>query len=190
MKRVIRASVYTRPTNLYQEASLNPRKFEYYQYLENHISNVQEAWHSILRPQLEDVDPEVIQKVDVLVRDHDKSKYRDDEFCAYCDYFYPSEKFPKDEKAFDEAWLLHQRRNPHHYQYWILIRDSGTISPQDIPLEYILEMLCDWHSFSAVDPESSAYNWWTKNKSKMMLSPESRKLVEKYVKLLKDPLLN
>ena len=48
----------------------------------------------------------------------------------------------------------------------------------DMPFEYVCEMLCDWSSFHYVNPESTANNWYNKNKKNMILSDETRELVE------------
>ncbi len=45
---------------------------------------------------------------------------------------------------FSRAWLLHQHRNPHHWQFWILREDSGktfALTPKAIDAD---EMLADW----------------------------------------------
>jgi hypothetical protein len=47
-------------------------------------------------------------------------------------------------RKFDSAWNIHQKRNKHHWQYWVLIMDNGSIEALDIPEKYIKEMLCDW----------------------------------------------
>lgn len=54
---------------------------------------------------------------------HDLSKFTPSEWFPYVEYFY-GEHAGKRQKpwyvqdAFDRAWLLHQNRNPHHWQYW------------------------------------------------------------------------
>lgn len=166
---------------IYIKSSCNIRQNEYQQYLLNHIKGVKRAWNEILLPALlkeYDITVEDLTLCSQYIEKHDESKYRSDEFDAYCNYFYPSENNKKDSKAFDEAWLLHQKRNPHHWQYWILIRDEGELVPMDMPFEYVCEMLCDWSSFHYVNPESTANNWYNKNKKNMILSDETRKLVE------------
>ena len=58
---------------------------------------------------------------------HDLSKFYPDEFMAYARYFYESERGGQSEgvrRAFSLAWLKHQRRNPHHWQWWLLRKDS------------------------------------------------------------------
>lgn len=169
----------------------NIRRPEYDQYLSNHILNVKNSWNNILYPALlteSDLTVEDFTKISKVIDDHDKSKYEDEEYYAYLNYFYPTDDNPKDEDEFNKAWLHHQRVNPHHWQYHVLIKDSGELIPLDMPIEYICEMLCDWHSSSATDPESTAYKWYQDNKDKMLLSNNTRKIVEKYINYLKDSL--
>jgi len=60
---------------------------------------------------------------------HDLSKFLPSEWFPYVNYFNgewrckgdvpPDYKAPQEIKAdFDLAWLKHQHRNPHHWQYW------------------------------------------------------------------------
>lgn len=174
MKRYIKASTIS-----------NTRKGEYDHYLKNHISGVQRAWRDILKPALfsdSESDYDLLL-ISTTIDRHDLSKYQPDEYDAYCDYFYPTESNPKDKDAFDRAWLLHQKRNPHHWQYWVLVRDEGELAPIDMPIEYICEMLCDWSSFHYIDPESTANKWYKDNKKKMIFSDDTRKKVEKLLEL-------
>ncbi len=76
---------------------------------------------------------------------HDWSKFSLAEWRGYADYFYgrklvPSygdarnhgglspnqvERMTAERKvAFDRAWLHHQKRNAHHWQYWLLVPDK------------------------------------------------------------------
>lgn len=168
----------------------NSRTDEYYSYLDAHIKGVQDAWEYQLKPALlsnEEIKVD-FDKVDDLVRNHDRSKYNKDEFDSYLHYFYPTSDHPKNEEDFNTSWLYHIHRNPHHHQYWVLIRDEGTFIPLDMPVEYICEMLCDWQSFSRRDSSSTAYTWYDKNYNKMNLSENTRKYIEVLREYLKDPL--
>ena len=160
---------------------------KYIDYIKRHQAGVLKSWKNILYPALlteSDYDVELLTDIEILINCHDESKFKSDEFDAYCDYFYPSEENAKDEEAFNKAWFLHQRRNPHHWQYWCLIKDSGKIIPLDMPVKYICEMLCDWSSFQyVVDKNSTANNWYQKNKNKMVLSDSTRQTIEELLKI-------
>jgi hypothetical protein len=53
---------------------------------------------------------------------HDWSKFLPSEWFPYVDYFYGER--PRSTDRFNQAWLSHQRRNPHHWQYWVLLNDD------------------------------------------------------------------
>lgn len=163
--------------------------FQYVQYLEAHIDGVYRAFLSIKNKLMEDTDnfPN-ISELESQIRQHDESKTSEAEWIPYRNYFYPTEECPKDEEAFDVAWLHHQHNNPHHWQHWTLLRDSGETVALDMPINYVIEMLCDWHSFSIKSPDSTAYSWWKANKSKMKLSKKTKDLVNKYVEYFKEPI--
>ena len=162
----------------------------YNEYLTTHIKNVQNAAYQFFE-QTEGnimflpVKPTLMN----LVRSHDRSKYEKDEWIPYRDYFYGDDRVstPVNDK-FDFAWNLHQKRNPHHWQYWVLIKDSGEVIAQDIPIEYVLEMLCDWHSFSVKDKLSTAKVWYEENKEKMILSDKTRSLIDTLLVYFSDPI--
>ena len=166
----------------------NTRESEYYSYLHDHIHNVRRTWEEILSPIVLKIYPDWWSRTEQEIEDHDSSKYSEEEFDAYCNYFYPTVDCPKDEDAFDLAWLHHQKLNPHHWQYWVLIRDGGKTVALDMPISSVVSMLADWHSFSVKDPNSTAYNWYTKNKGNMRLSINTRTIVEKLLEYLKEPL--
>ena len=138
----------------------------YNEYLTEHIKNVQKSAYQFFEQTEGNIMFLPVKTTLMnLVRSHDRSKYEKDEWIPYRDYFYGDDRVstPVNDK-FDFAWNLHQKRNPHHGQYWVLIKDSGEVIPQDIPLEYVLEMLCDWHSFSAKNKLSTAKFWYKENK--------------------------
>lgn len=174
---------------MFNESCENPRQGEYYDYLNQHIGNVQRSYYQFLRDYIQRIYSQDVEACDITIAGHDASKYNDDEFLPYCNYFYPCSGFEKDEKAFDLAWLAHQHRNPHHWQHWVLMRDSGEKTPVDMPIEEIVNMVCDWHSFSAKDPKSTADKWYKDNKSKMLLSDYTRKKVEEFLKYLTKPVV-
>ena len=159
---------------------------EYDTYLHNHINGVIDSYNQFIRPNLDDLD--LISICDEIMPKHDMSKWDKDEYDAYAHYFYIDEENMKNQLAFDYAWLIHQHKNPHHHQHWVLIRDEGEKEPLDMPEHYVIEMLCDWSSFSKKDPSSTAFKWWNDNQDNMVLSEKTKKLIELYIQYLKEPL--
>jgi len=124
---------------------------------------------------------------------HDLSKFLPSEFVPYANHFYGDKKQKRDktgyykptdtgDKDFDFAWLLHQKRNRHHWQWWILPEDKGGIIILDMPIKYRKEMLCDWRGASrAQGYGNSIIKWYEKNKNKMQLHKDTRKWIERKI---------
>lgn len=163
---------------------INPRSTEYAEYIFTHLSNVTRSWNDILKPYLQDhldewdITDKDIRYIGSIVGKHDESKWNPEEFNAYCNHWYPTEGFPDDEEAYDRAWLHHQHNNKHHWQAWLLVRDGSEIRPIDMDFEYICEMLCDWHSFSAKYDGNTAKEWYEEHGDEMLLSENTRQTVE------------
>jgi hypothetical protein len=118
---------------------------------------------------------------------HDLSKFRPCEFLPYVEHFY-GDKNPRNadgsynpldiEDSFDRAWLSHQHRNSHHWQYWILRRDGGAIKVLDMPMRYRKEMLADWRGAGRAQGNSDTVGWYLNNAHKMELHPNTRQWIE------------
>lgn len=125
---------------------------------------------------------------------HDLSKLLPSEFIPYAQYFYGNQS--KDginrgrkngsyragetiDDRFNYAWLLHQKRNKHHWQYWVLPLDDGGVKIFEIPEKYMLEMICDWNGAGmAINGKKDTLNWYNKNKEHMQLNPKTRANIE------------
>lgn len=87
---------------------------------------------------------------------------------------------------FDFAWLLHQKRNRHHWQWWLLYEDCGNVKTMPMSGEDIVEMVCDWvgagkaqGKFSPADDRyCEVRKWYAENRSKIILDSFTRTLVE------------
>ena len=109
---------------------------EYKDYIDAHKERVQKFadW-------LEENCPELFEGVDLdafhdIIKEHDESKYSEEEFEPYAQKWFGDKK-----KTFEyeEAWKHHWMNNEHHPEFWL---------GEDMPYIYILEMICDWGSFS------------------------------------------
>ncbi len=130
---------------------------------------------------------------------HDLSKFRWSEFRDYAFNFYASEKAKSDHSfnlygeyhvweaipwgmmyhdKFEIAWLHHQRRNLHHWQYWVNWKRKGYEFPVPIPKRYLKEMLADWRAMSRTKHNDPA-EWYLKNQNKMLIRDGSREWLEK-----------
>lgn len=161
---------------------------EYNDYLNEHIMNVNRAY-DWLRTNLREVASPNCDFTSLLYYfgHHDESKYNIKEYNAYDAYFYgPMSKDVKEN--FNYAWLHHIHENPHHWQYWVLINDDpeeGTIA-LDIPYKYVIEMICDWWSFSwKTGNLYEIFDWYNTHKNHMILSEHTRELVEEILNKIK-----
>lgn len=80
--------------------------------------------------------------------------------------------------AFDYAWLLHQKRAPHHWQFWVLPEDDGGVKVLPMPDRYRREMLADWKGAGRAQGKPDTAAWYAANRGRMQLHPETRAWVE------------
>lgn len=121
---------------------------------------------------------------------HDISKFRLGEFIPYMNHF-GSNKRVRDKTgyykptntgdvAFDVSWFYHQRRNPHHWQYWVMPEDYGDgFYIFEMPMRYRKEMLADWNGVAKAQGNPDVKQWYISNKSKILLAPNTRFWIEK-----------
>ncbi len=168
---------------------------EYDQYLREHIAAVYDAlkWMS---DNLEIPGVTDTNFSDALwnASDHDKSKFEKFEYDAYDDYFYGGNKSYKVVQMFNYAWLHHQNKNPHHWQYWVLIQDNpedgnSVATPLEMPVVYVLEMIADWWSFSwRKGDKYELFSWYADNEDNILLHKDTRNLVEDILNKIQDKL--
>ena len=122
---------------------------------------------------------------------HDWSKFLPDEWVPYTEHFYGRHKRqwrdntgyykPTDtgDPAFDFAWVLHQKRNKHHWQWWLLPEDDGGTKVLPMPDKYRREMVADWRGAGLAQGHGDDVQpWYLKNRHKMQLHPDTRAWVE------------
>lgn len=111
---------------------------------------------------------------------HDWSKLLPSEWFPYAWRFYGS---PHDvvttQGLFNEAWLHHQNRNKHHWQYWVLKCDEEGVEVMEMPLRYVKEMVADWRGAGLAQGNPDTLGWYRKNREKMLLYSGTRVIVER-----------
>ena len=94
-------------------------------------------------------------------------------------------------EAFNRAWLMHIHRNPHHWQYWVLINDEpkeGTILIE-MPYPYIIEMICDWWAFSWIKGDlSEMFAWYKDHADYIKMHNNTRSIVEEILEMIRTKL--
>lgn len=133
---------------------------------------------------------------------HDWSKFLPSEWFPYVAYFYEDHPSMQDvppgarymvplgytkeevDTAFDVAWNHHQKRQPHHWQYWLLTCDTGETTALSMPVDYVREMVADWRGAGLALDKPNISEWYEANKDKMILHPETRDTVERVLSVL------
>lgn len=167
---------------------------EYDLYLEQHKENVRKGFRWI-----QENLPEIIQKYEGDIGElehqicfaHDYSKNEVDEYEAYDTYFYGRNRSYQVVRDFNYAWLNHIHRNPHHWQHWVLMNDEANegIVALDMPYNYILEMICDWWSFSwKTENLREIFGWWYEHADYIKISEGTRKIVVDILEAIKKKL--
>lgn len=151
---------------------------QYDQYIQQHKTNVAKGFYWI-----RDNIPELIMGdcEHQICFGHDFSKNDQDEYGAYDAYFYGGNRSCQVVQNFNRAWLAHIHKNPHHWQYWILIHDDPKEDTTilEMPYDYILEMFCDWWAFSWKSGKlDEIFKWYDEHKDYMKLHINTRKMVE------------
>ncbi len=178
----------------------------YSSYVNNHITGVRKAFDMfggelcrLIFNERNDIGKvsdykELYDKIDIILSDHDKSKYSAEEFDAYAAKFYTSKEDDLDhiQNNFDKAWDHHKKYNKHHPEYWCITNTSGKITIVPMSPIYLIEMILDWISVSMTN-KSNVLDWWNnsdsgrKEKSKLLWKSDF-KLIDKWLNDNKDRL--
>ena len=112
---------------------------------------------------------------------HDMSKFLPSEWFPYAFTFYDvkGQKRYHENEDFNQAWNAHQKRNKHHWQYWLLKMDRGDVIALDMPHHYIFEMVADWAGAGrAITGKWEVKKWYESNKQNIIISDTTREIVE------------
>ena len=151
---------------------------EYKEYVDGHKEKVKKFadWLKTNCPELfENVD---IELFDNLIEEHDQSKYSEEELEPYARKWIKKEQNPI---GYSEAWDHHWLTNEHHPEHWF---------GEDMPYIYILEMICDWGSFSIEQEDfnelSSFYYDKARDDEEKNLSDNTKEYIEEILDLIKE----
>ena len=166
---------------LYERSKVS---FQYDQYLARHRANVKRGfdWLSENLPGLMTNTLTAGWNTEFA---HDQSKNEPDEYEAYDAYFYGNNRSYEVVQRYQRAWLLHIHRNPHHWQHWVLIHDDmedGELETVlEMPYDYIIEMICDWWSFSWQSGNLYEIFKWYEEHSKYIKLAQTTKITVEYI---------
>ena len=103
--------------------------------------------------------PELFEEIDIdlfneMIEEHDDSKFSEEEFEPYAQKWFNNSGKTLE---YEEAWKHHWMNNEHHPEFWL---------GEDMPYIYILEMICDWGSFSIASGDMNELSDFYYNKAK------------------------
>ena len=190
----------------YNEMSMEEleKEKEYIRYIDDHVSNVVEAFNKYFLPYLDmnatiyiafttfsfnDFENAIRMKAETI-KDHDASKYTDIEFIPYRKHWYPTsyEKSLSDEekadieKSYEDAWTHHYQNNSHHQKYWQ--NEDGSF--RDMDLGSIIEMICDWEAMSKHFGQNT-WKWYNSDDAtseRNNMTPKTKAIVEELLRVL------
>lgn len=112
---------------------------------------------------------------------HDWDKFLPDEWIPYAESFYGEDgsKQYQPNDGFTYGWNSHQKKNKHHWQYWMITWDKGNTDCLAMPDVYRREMLADWRGAGrAITGEDNTLGWYISNRENMKLHPDTRHWIE------------
>jgi hypothetical protein len=114
---------------------------------------------------------------------HDWTKFLPDEWFGYVRGYYAPDGTSRHKPSLesDRARLLHHRRNPHHWEYWVLVRENGKIDPLPMPEVLRREMLADWRGADRALRRGDLVEWYYQNRENIRLNVETRFWLEEHL---------
>ncbi len=126
---------------------------------------------------------------------HDLSKYSPSEFIPGAKFYQgtcsPQVK-EREVYGYSEAWMHHQGRNKHHFEYWVDYDPVDHVrKPVKMPLRYVKEMFCDRVAASKIYngkdyEQSQPYAYYMRGVKAREIHPETAALLEKMLRMLKE----
>lgn len=126
---------------------------------------------------------------------HDLSKYSPTEFWQgarnYLGDKSPNEK-EREQYGFSRAWLHHQGRNKHHFEYWVDYNtELNRKEPVRMPTKYLIEMFCDRVAASKIYygreyDQAKSYEYFDKGRKRRWMHAETSRQLEDLLIMLRD----
>ena len=161
----------------------------YLEYLNKHIECVQKAYDKlkIIIPDLFlGYDDEMILKTERHIKEHDSIKFSPQRLKIYGEHFMKKD----DPDEYNNVILEHIRCCPHHFQHWLVFYSIDKIEAVEMTYDYIIEMICDWYSFSFFkNDDFELIKWYEFARDKMIFAPKTQKIVDDIILKIKEYLL-
>lgn len=158
---------------------IEKKEDEYLDYIIEHRKNIEKAYNELMENSFihQKVDNKILEQLKTRVENHDLSKFEVEEFEPYRKNFYPINQQEKQNnlKDFEKAWEHHWKNNSHHWEYR---QDKKTFNKDnDKEVLDVLENILDWMAMG-YKFNNRPYQYYEKNKEKIILCKEERKYLE------------
>jgi hypothetical protein len=94
--------------------------------------------------------------------------------------------------GYSKAWLHHQGRNKHHFEYWVDYDIKlNRKEPVEMPTKYLIEMFCDRVAASKIYygrdyDEAKPYEYFDKGRKRRWMHENTSKKLEELLIMLRD----
>jgi len=119
---------------------------------------------------------------------HDLSKFLPSEFIPYAKFFKGTGRYKTYKKSdegnqdFQKGWCHHQKRNKHHWNYWVSVTRKEEVIPIPMPEKYIKQMIADWNGM-ARKFDGLSKDYYNDNKKEMILHEDTVDILESILKI-------
>lgn len=162
-------------------SNLNKKEKEYIKYIDEHIALVQRVWAKFKELNYpEGTEVAIVSMTDKEIKEHDLSKYFGNEFIGYRQFFYPEDGADKDKEKFMQAWNEHQKKNKHHWEYFVIPNAGGKNKVLYMGIVQILCMLSDWTAMSLAKGNSPT-EWYKENRERMVLHDATVETIDEFI---------
>ena len=114
---------------------------------------------------------------------HDLSKLHPSEFVPYAKFFHEKDRTntykqsDENNDNFQQGWCLHQKRNKHHWNFWVSVTRKNEIQPIPMPMKYVKQMVGDWRGMSRKFGGDTV-EYFQNNRDSMILHPDTVRRIE------------
>ena len=125
---------------------------------------------------------------------HDLSKYSPTEFWPGVKYFDGTHSPTQDERidiGYSAAWLHHQGRNRHHFEYWqdYSPEHRGKKMPVPMPMKYVAEMVADRYAACKVYHKDTytqhdALDYFLRSKDRIQMHEDTKALLGEILEVM------
>lgn len=125
---------------------------------------------------------------------HDLSKFKPSEFIPYAKFFYSKDRAnnykqsDENDLNFQKGWNHHQKRNRHHWNYWVSVTRKNEVIPVEMPMKYVRQMVADWNGMSRKFGGTTE-EYFNKNKGSMILHPTTVERITMQIQRTKKTLM-